>query len=66
MEEAGKVDALDVAFEISQLLDCDLDKETLSICMGLIETGVNPEALAEVIKKIRKEIGKVSAKSQAN
>ncbi|KAI8107104.1 Mitotic-spindle organizing protein 1 [Picochlorum sp. SENEW3] len=46
---------LEVAFEINKLLNCGLDKETLSICMGILETGVNPEALADVIKHLRKE-----------
>lgn len=44
---------LAVAFEISKLLNCGLDKETLSLCMGLLEQGVNPEALADVIIEIR-------------
>ena len=49
---------LAVAFEISKLLNCGLDKETLSLCMGLLEQGVNPEALADVIIEIReREIG---------
>ncbi len=50
-----KEQQLEVAFEINKLLNCGLDKETLSICMGILETGVNPEALADVIKQIRKE-----------
>lgn len=35
--------AVEVAYEINKILDCGLDKETLSICIGLIESGVNPE-----------------------
>jgi mitotic-spindle organizing protein 1 len=35
-----------VLFDISQLLNTQLDKETLATCVGLIESGVNPEALA--------------------
>ena len=35
-----------VAFEISKILDCGLDKQTLMILIGLIENGANPEALA--------------------
>lgn len=35
--------ALDTAFELSKLLDCGLDREALSICVALIESGVNPE-----------------------
>lgn len=37
-------EATDIAFEISKILDCGLDKETLSVCIGLLETGINPEA----------------------
>lgn len=33
-------------FEISKLLNTQLDKETLATCVGLIESGVNPDALA--------------------
>jgi uncharacterized OB-fold protein len=35
-----------VLHEISQLLNTRLDKETLATCVGMIESGVNPEALA--------------------
>ncbi|KXN86610.1 hypothetical protein AN958_09914 [Leucoagaricus sp. SymC.cos] len=37
---------LDILYEISQLLNTQLDKETLATCVGMIESGVNPEALA--------------------
>jgi len=30
----------------SQLLNTQLDRETLATCVGMIEGGVNPEALA--------------------
>lgn len=32
-----------------------MDKETLAILIGLCETGVNPEALAAVVKELRRE-----------
>ena len=35
-----------VLYDISQLLGTQLDKETLATCIGMIESGVNPEALA--------------------
>lgn len=35
-----------VLYEISQLLNTQLDKSTLATCVGMIENGVNPEALA--------------------
>lgn len=35
-----------VLHDISQLLNTQLDRETLAICVQMIESGVNPEALA--------------------
>lgn len=35
-----------VLFEMAQLLNTQLDKETLATCVGMIESGANPEALA--------------------
>ncbi|KAI8481513.1 hypothetical protein Bbelb_407190 [Branchiostoma belcheri] len=48
-------EAMDTLQEISRLLNTGLDSETLSICVRLIEQGVNPEALASVIKELRRE-----------
>jgi len=46
---------IDVFHEISTLLNADLDRQTLSVCISLIENGVNPEALASVVRELRKE-----------
>lgn len=35
-----------VLYDMAQLLNTGLDKETLATCVGMIESGVNPEALA--------------------
>ncbi|KAI5849058.1 mitotic-spindle organizing gamma-tubulin ring associated-domain-containing protein [Tricharina praecox] len=48
-------DVVDVLNEISTLLHTGLDRTTLSLCVSLIENGVNPEALANVIKDLRRE-----------
>ncbi|KAI4258145.1 MAG: hypothetical protein L6R42_005270 [Xanthoria sp. 1 TBL-2021] len=32
-----------------------LDRPTLSLCVSLIENGIDPEALAAVIKELRRE-----------
>lgn len=42
-------------YELSQLLNTGLDRETLAILMALLQKGVNPEALAAVVKDLRKE-----------
>ncbi len=51
---ATAAEALDVAHEISRILDCGLDRESLSVCIALLETGVSPEALAAVVARLRR------------
>ncbi|KAF8202463.1 hypothetical protein BJ912DRAFT_1110755 [Pholiota molesta] len=46
---------LDILYDISQLLNTQLDKATLATCIGMVENGVNPEALAAVIQELRRE-----------
>jgi len=57
---------LDILYDISQLLNTQLDKETLATCVGMIESGVNPEALAAVIQELRRENQALSAQPNAN
>ncbi|XP_007888920.1 mitotic-spindle organizing protein 1 [Callorhinchus milii] len=47
-------ETMEVLLEISRLLNTGLDMESLSICVRLCEQGINPEALASVIKELRK------------
>ena len=49
---------------MSQLLNCGLDKNTLSVLVSLIENGVNPEALAEVVKELRRETQALKVRSE--
>ena len=51
----------EIIHEMSQILNCGLDKKTLDICVGLIENGVNPEALAMVIKELKRETSALRA-----
>lgn len=48
-------ETIDILSEVATLLNTGLDRETLSLCVSLCERGVNPEALAEVIKDLRKQ-----------
>lgn len=41
--------------EMSKLLNTGLDAETLAICVRLCEQGANPEALATIIRELRRE-----------
>ncbi|KAJ4153068.1 hypothetical protein LMH87_009574 [Akanthomyces muscarius] len=54
-KRAAAQEAVDVLHEISHILNCHIDRKTLSICISLIERGVNPEALAQVVKDLRQE-----------
>ena len=44
-----------VAFELSNLLNTGLDRETLNLCAQLLEEGANPEALAVLVTELNKE-----------
>ncbi len=57
-------EALSIAHEISTILDTGLDKETLSILINLLEAGVNPEALAAVVRELRREAAALKAAAQ--
>ncbi len=58
-------EALELVSEISNILDTGLDKETLSILIGLLEQGVNPEALAAVVRELRREAAAFKAAQAA-
>ncbi|XP_032812177.1 mitotic-spindle organizing protein 1 [Petromyzon marinus] len=48
-------ETLDTLMEMSRLLNTGLDAESLAVCVRLCEQGVNPEALASVIRELRRE-----------
>ena len=48
-------DTFQTLFEMSRLLNTGLDMETLAICVRLCEQGANPEALATIIRELRRE-----------
>jgi len=54
MADAAR-ETLDVAHDVSNLLDTGLSREQLAVLIALVERGVNPEALAAVIRELRRE-----------
>ena len=52
---------IDNLYQLSALLGAGLDKQTIGICVSLLESGVNPEALACIMKEIKKESVLLSA-----
>ncbi|KAG9440895.1 hypothetical protein H6P81_021060 [Aristolochia fimbriata] len=53
--ERNARESLDLAFHMSNILVTGLDRHTLSILVALSERGFNPEALAAVVKELRRE-----------
>ena len=47
--------AVSVLHSMSQLLQTGLTRDQLSLCITLCESGVNPEALAAVVKELKRE-----------
>jgi len=45
-------------------LNCGLDQRQLSILASLIENGVNPEALAAVVKELKRETEALKVRQQ--
>ncbi|XP_050377437.1 mitotic-spindle organizing protein 1A-like isoform X1 [Argentina anserina] len=50
-------ESLDLAFQMSNILETGLDRHTLSILIALCDLGLNPEALAAVVKELRNDLG---------
>ena len=48
-------EAFGIIQELSRLLNTGLDAESLSLCVRLCESGANPEALATVIRELKKQ-----------
>ncbi|XP_061348093.1 mitotic-spindle organizing protein 1B-like [Gastrolobium bilobum] len=49
------LESLELASNISNILDTGLDRHTLSVLIALCDLGVNPEALAVVVKELKRE-----------
>lgn len=48
-------ESLELAFQMSNILETGLDRHTLSILIALSDRGLNPEALAALVRELRKE-----------
>ncbi|KAL5726483.1 Glc7p regulatory subunit [Ranunculus cassubicifolius] len=58
-------ESLDLAFHMSNILDTGLDRHTLSLLIALSDLGLNPEALAALVKELRKEPSRATTVSTA-
>ncbi|XXG83008.1 hypothetical protein AAC387_Pa10g0871 [Persea americana] len=48
-------ESLELAFQMSNILTTGLDRRTLSILIALCDLGLNPEALAALVRELRNE-----------
>lgn len=44
-------ESLDLAFQMSNMLETGLDRHTLSLLVALCDRGVNPESLAALVRE---------------
>ncbi|KAG9008654.1 hypothetical protein FRB94_013061 [Tulasnella sp. JGI-2019a] len=58
---SSATETLNILHDLSELLNTGLDRETLATCVRMIESGANPEALAAVVKELRKENTSITA-----
>jgi mitotic-spindle organizing protein 1 len=54
------------AYELNNVLNAGLDRESLSLLIQLVEMGVNPEALAACVKELRSEAQAIQQKQQSD
>ena len=60
----SNAEILQLLLDISNTLTTGLTEQQLAICIKLIETGVNPNALANVIKTLIRESAAIDNASQ--
>ena len=53
-DRAAEIEAI---YALASTLQCNLDRRTLAVLVELVEKGVHPEALADIINEIRAEAG---------
>ncbi|KAL1216838.1 Mitotic-spindle organizing protein 1A [Cardamine amara subsp. amara] len=46
-------ESLELVFRMSNILETGLDRHTLSVLIALCDIGLNPEALATLVKELR-------------
>jgi len=56
-------ETLDILGEMSSIMKTGLDVESLAISYRLVENGINPQALADVISKLQNQV-EVSKKKE--
>ncbi|EOA33791.1 hypothetical protein CARUB_v10021259mg [Capsella rubella] len=56
-EEAAETarESLELVFRMSNILETGLDRHTLSVLIALCDIGLNPEALATLVKELRRD-----------
>lgn len=49
-------ESLDLAIQMSNILEIGLDRRTLSILVALCERGLNLEVLAAIVEELRRDV----------
>ncbi|KAK6916094.1 Mitotic-spindle organizing protein 1 [Dillenia turbinata] len=54
-------ESLDLVFHMSNILDTGMDRHTLSVLIALCDLSLNPEALAAIVKELKREPSSASS-----
>ncbi|CAD2098504.1 mitotic-spindle organizing protein 1, putative [Plasmodium berghei] len=54
-DKEAKKEAIEIIYEIANILNVNLDKETIVILIQLCEYGVSPKILSHIIIQLKKE-----------
>ncbi|KAK1425978.1 hypothetical protein QVD17_14645 [Tagetes erecta] len=54
-DAAAARESVELVFQMSNILETGLDRHTLSVLIALCDLALNPEALAAVVKELRKD-----------
>ena len=57
------MEALQLIEELANILHVGLDKETLTLCIRLMENGINPTTLARGILDIKRDADRLAARN---
>ena len=60
----GEAEQINLLFQVSNLLDTGLDRPTLALLTKLCASGVNPEALADVMHYLQQEKQRIQQQQQ--
>ena len=55
LSETDQCEVVDLLYQLSGVLNCGIDKQTVAIIVNMVEAGISPVAISSIVKEIRNE-----------